>query len=259
MASEVPRTIGDDKETRRFLDDLARGRRSLETDVAALQAGAITVIRSQIFTASGTYTPHASMVYCIMECLGPGGSGAGGTGSNPGWKVGGGGGSGGYSRTIASRATVGTSQVVTVSAGGTAPAAGNNDGNPGAGDTSIGTLCVAKPGSGGKYAQASTNPIGGAGGVAGTGDIAASGHCGQGGVNASIATCLVFAGQGADTIWGTGALQAQQSGAPSTATGNAGAGYGSGGGGGNATSSANTFAGGNGMPGLAVITEFCSA
>ena len=38
------------------------------------------VIGIQVFTASGTYTPSASMTTCVIECVG-GGGGGGGTAS----------------------------------------------------------------------------------------------------------------------------------------------------------------------------------
>jgi hypothetical protein len=52
----------------------------LSVDRTLTNAGVVTV-KKQIFTASGTYTPSAGMIYCIIECVGGGAGGGGGAGS----------------------------------------------------------------------------------------------------------------------------------------------------------------------------------
>src|SRR6185369_12790577 len=111
--------------------------------IALLQANRIGKVLKQIFTSSGTYTPTTGMLYCIVECVGGGGGGGGVTGTASQIYQGGGGGSGGYSRLIASAATIGASQTVTIGAAGTAGASGSNNGGAG-GDTSVGSLCIGK-------------------------------------------------------------------------------------------------------------------
>jgi hypothetical protein len=48
----------------------------VQSAIAATPVGG-NVVRLQKFTASGTYTPHANMVSCVIECWGGGGSGGG--------------------------------------------------------------------------------------------------------------------------------------------------------------------------------------
>jgi hypothetical protein len=233
---------------------------AVTSNLPSWTAAAITAIRVQRFTASGTYTPNANTLYAIMEAVGGGGSGAGGTGPATGFFVGGGGGSGGYSRAVQSLASIGASQTVTIGAGGTAPAAGNNNGGAG-GDTSVGTLCVGKGGSGGIFASTGQVATGGAGGASGTGNVENNpGNPGQAGAWATVANVLLLSGAGGNSRLGAGAPAQSQSGAGTTSTGAAAAANtGGGGGGGDANSTTSTFAGGNGGTGLVIITEFCSA
>ena len=104
-------------------------------------------------TTSETWTPDTGLIDADIECWGAGGAGGGAANSSTAGE-GGGGGSGGYNIKIAvSAATIGASQTVTIGAGGTPGTAGNNPGNNG-GDTSVGTLCVGKGGTGGGGAAA---------------------------------------------------------------------------------------------------------
>jgi hypothetical protein len=122
---------------------------------ACTNLGAVGVIKKQVFAASGTYTPSANMLHCIIECVGGGGS-AGTSGSIYG---GGGGGSGAYSRLLATAATIGASQTVTIGAAGTGGATGANNGTAG-GDTSVGTLCIGKGGAFGGGGSSASSGIG---------------------------------------------------------------------------------------------------
>jgi hypothetical protein len=201
------------------------------------------------FTASGTYTPTAGMVDCIIECVGGGGSGGGGTlGVTNILQTLGGGGSGGYSRKYATAADIGASKPVTIGAGG---AASSGLGNTG-GDTSVGTLCIAKGGSGG--GQTAPFPPG-AGGVAGTGDVIAAGAPGQGGCYMPN-TQIINVGGGGNSVFGGGAA-ATYAANTTFAVGLNASNYG-GGGGGAVTN--NTSAGPNsgaGSAGIVVVTELC--
>src|SRR5690606_27323465 len=69
----------------------------------ALEGAGGIVVRRQKFTSSGTYTPHANMLYCDIEVVGGGGGGGGATGTAGQDYSGGGGGSGAYSTKIASK------------------------------------------------------------------------------------------------------------------------------------------------------------
>jgi len=219
--------------------------------------GAFGVIRVQKFTASGTYTPNANMLYCIIECVGGGGGGGATVGSATGSRGGGGGGSGGYSIKVASKATIGASQTVTIGAGGNGGTAGTNAGAAG-GDTSVGTLCVAKGGSGGNYNdQAGGYGEAGAGAVAGTGDFAGVGQYGSVGLSASITTVLAIGGLGGVPFFGGGA-PARLAASGSNLAGFNAQGVGGGGGGAGTCGTATNSAGGGGGAGYVFITEFCS-
>jgi hypothetical protein len=212
----------------------------------------ITLIGKQSFTASGTYTPTSGMLYCVIECVGGGGGGGGVDGTASQIYQGGGGGSGGYSRLVATAATIGASQTVTIGAAGAAGASGANNGGAG-GDTSVGSICIGKGGAGGKYGSSGQVGAGGAGGVAGTGDIVAAGMSGNPGIYNSVNITIAFAsGNGGSSFFGGGA--------PGVAGGGANAGvaasnYGSGGSGAS-TNDANDAAGGAGSAGFVFITEF---
>lgn len=225
----------------------SNGAGALPTFQAAGASGAFTSIVRQTFTANGTYTPTSGMKYCIIECWGSGGGGGGCANSGAtGYIYGGGGGAGGYSRLLASAATIGASQAVTVAAGGAGGAAGANPGSAG-GATSVGSLCVANGGSGG----GASGGAGGSGGTAGTGDIAAPGSYGLMGLLSTISTISVRCGQGASSIVGSGGNSRVTQG-----TGNAGTGFASGGAGGLSDAAGGTAAGGAGTGGYIIITEY---
>lgn len=216
----------------------------------------ISTVKKQIFTATGTYTPSAGMVYAVVECIG-GGGGGGGTG-NPAASTasqGGGGGGGGYSRVTVTAAAIGASKAVTIGAAGGGGATGNNAGS-GGGDTSLGALCVAKGGSGGTGNSGATLPLGGAGGLAasGTGDLTITGQSGQNGA-ANGSSLFIPSGAGGSSGFGYGAGAAALIVATPT-TGNAGLLYGGGGGGGMSFSTGGTAAGGGAGGGLVSVQEF---
>lgn len=223
--------------------------------VPAVTQGVVSVKR-QPFLVSGTYTPAAGMLYCIIECVGGGGGGAGCAASPVGTSGGGGGGSGGYSRTIATAAQIGASKTVTIAGAGVGGAAGANNGTAG-GDTSVGTLCVAKGGSPGTQLGTTLLGQGGLGGIAGTGDLTATGNPGLCSNGATIATINGIGGLGGNSIFGGAPIQTVTSGS-GTSGSSAGNNTGAGGNGGSCNGSASTAAGGNGGTGIVFITEFCS-
>ena len=218
----------------------------------------ITAIASQSFSYTGssqTYTPTTGMVYCIQECIGGGGAGGGVAATNTGpiQLTGGGGGAGGYSRKISTAAAIGASQTVTIGQGGQAGTAGNHPGGNG-GDTSVGSICIAKGGTGGSGVATTGGATGGAGGVAGTGDLTLVGNSGMFGpaADSTVATHFTLTG-------GLGGVShyGGQNQVDSTGSDNAGN-YGSGGNGANHTNSSSSFAGGTGGNGYCIITEFIS-
>jgi hypothetical protein len=214
--------------------------------------GAFIKAKITKFTANGTYTPTTGALYTQFECVGGGAGGGATTGSATGGRAGGGGGGGGYSRVMVAS----SSQTITIGGGGNGGSAGNNAGSVGA-DTTVGSLCTGKGGTGGNFNDGSTGfgeP--GAGGVAGTGDFTPVGVAGLGGATETITTVVVASGTGGWTPFGGGA-KAQLAASGSNNAGNAAAANTGGGGSGAATNgTATNAAGGNGGSGYVVVTEF---
>jgi hypothetical protein len=224
---------------------------------AAVPVPTATIPKITTFTASGTYTPTAGLIYAIIECVGGGGGGGGGQspGAGAGYAIGcGGGGSGGYSRTVKSAAQIGASQSVTIGAGGAGVS--NANGNAG-GTTSVGTLCVAQGGSGGTggggyFAAGAGGVIAGA-----VGDVIAAGAPGVNGMlSGDVATgTRSESGAGGSSFYGGGGVGIG-TGAGTAINGNAASSYGSGGGGGGSYNVGTSFSGGNGSAGVVIITEY---
>ncbi len=228
------------------------------TGFVSLKSATTGTIAIQIFATSGTYTPTAGMDYCIIEGVGAG-AGGGGTTDCSAIQVsaGGGGGSGSYSRLVASAATIGASQTVTIGAGGTAgTSAGGNGGN--GGDSSVGSLLIAKGGSGGtgSGAAASTATQGGSGGVAGTGTFSCVGSQGGDGISSTAGGTGNFScgGQGGGSFFG-GATNANST-TSGQQVGLTGQQYGGGGSGASTSPSGTGVGGGAGFAGFIVVTEF---
>jgi hypothetical protein len=205
----------------------------------------------QVFTSSGTYTPTAGMANCYVEVVG-GGGGSGGTAATAagqGASAGGGGG-GGYAAGFFSAATIGTSQVVTIGAGGLAATAGNNTGGTG-GTTSLGALISATGGAGGQGGP--SNPGGGSspGGAGGAGSGGSFQTVGEGGGSSLNYTLVInVAGFGGSCFYGGGAPNAQVTG------GLPGQSYGGGASGPASGQSTAAKAGQAGAGGVIIITEY---
>lgn len=217
----------------------------------------VKVVKTQIFTSSGTYTPSTGMLHCTVEVQAPGGGGGGVVASSAlNGCVGGGGGGGGYARKTFTAATIGASQTVTIGAVGTAGA--NTGGNGGTGGTtSVGSLISATGGAGGTGCAALgtfIQGLPGAGGVGSNGDINING--GTGGLGVTSTDKLFSSPFGGDSYFCGVFVSANTYG-----TGNAGLDYGGGGtgavswGGGGA---AGPYVGGTGGAGIIVITEYCN-
>ncbi|MBP2445955.1 glycine-rich domain-containing protein [Rhizobium leguminosarum] len=245
-------TVDTTKKTAVVHDGATLGGFPLQREDASMAA-----VKIQKFTASGTYTPDAKMIWCIIECIGGGGGGGGAANASANTFNGAGGGSsGGYSKKSVSKAAVGASQAVTIGAAGTAGAAGNNAGGAG-GDTSVGSLCVAKGGLGGGGAADGASGAGSAGATitGAVGDITLPGGMGSDGRNHNATALAFFSAGGAGAaapVYGT----ATKATAPGS-NGNAGTGYGSGGSGASSYNAVSQRAGGAGVGGFVIITEFC--
>ncbi len=219
--------------------------------------GTVSTINVQSFVADGTYTPNPGMLFCIVEAVGGGGGGGGAAITTAGTVNGAGGGGGGeYARSVLTSTDIGLSKVVDIGTGGAGGAAGANNGADGA-DTTLGTsLVVAKKGLGGIGVAAATAGAGGVGGSGGTGNLLIGGQAGGPGMAASIITVTLTAGgaSGGNTLsMGVQPRAAGNNGAASVTR------WGIGGGGGTDSNNTANRSGGDGAPGLMIITEFCSA
>ena len=221
---------------------------------ANIPGGGASTVNVQTFTTSGTYTPTAGMIYCLVEVVGGGGGGGGvPTTTLTDCASAGGGGAGGYARGLFSASTIGASQAITIGAGGSASGTGNNPGGNG-GTTQVGSLISASGGLGGNGDPASSYScqIGGLGGSGTGGDFQTTGN--PGGTGFGIAAGFVFGGNGGSSFFGGGGITASFRG-----NGQDGVSYGGGGGGAcNANSGATPYSGGSGAPGIVVITEYIS-
>jgi hypothetical protein len=217
------------------------------------------LLNQQVFSTAGnfTYVPTTGMASCVIECVGGGAGGNSVQGGASLLFLGPGGGSGGYSRKYATAAQIGSSQPVTVGAAGLGATTGGGtqgtsvSGTNG-GDTSVGTLCIAKGGLG----AGNVFTPGGAGAPIGTGDFTCGGAPGESGSSLGSQASVINGGAGGSSIFGGGARGPGQT-STSTIGGYAATSYGSGGGGGFAGIAA-VGVGGNGSPGIVIITEYSS-
>lgn len=129
------------------------------------EAGRLIGVRT--FTSSGTYTPTPGLTFAIVDVAGGGGAGGGTQATSAGQAAaGGGGGASGYAKALLTASAIGSSQTVTIGAGGT-PASGAIGGNGAA--TSLGSLISVPGGSGGDLGLANSSFVSStAGGAAGS-------------------------------------------------------------------------------------------
>jgi len=136
----------------------SNGSGSAPSWVTASSGGAAPV-DTQTFTSSGTWTKPSSGSFAIIEVWGGGGSG--GLYNSSG--AGGGGGGGGYNVLQIDLSSLGSTETVTIGAGGAAVSASNAGGNYG-GNTTFGSYLTGYGGGGG---YASSYYAGGGGGMRG--------------------------------------------------------------------------------------------
>lgn len=110
-----------------------------------------------IFTSGGTWNKPANLSKIIVTVVGAGGGGGGKNGAATGWVWGQSGGGGGLSIKTILAASLGSSETVTVGAGGSAGAT-NTDGGAG-GSSSFGLHCSASGGNGGSRSSGGTSVI----------------------------------------------------------------------------------------------------
>lgn len=209
----------------------------------------------QVFTGSGTYTPHPRLGQCLVISTG-GGGGGGGADSTDGSSAtsGGGGGAGATSIELFTAAQIGASQTVTIGAGGTAGANTGGDGGAG-GNTTFGALHTA--GGGGAGIGLSLG-VGGFGGPAGLGGTATGGliNLSGGAGGAQAPSTSGAGGTGGASFWGGGGRGGLSTDAGVAVAGANGAAPGSGAGGAGNRDDTGGAAGGVGAAGICVVIEF---
>jgi hypothetical protein len=229
---------------------------NVPSDFSALASAVDTLLAQysdaadvQVFTSSGTWNkPTGARTVWVRVQAGGAGAGAviGAAGSTAG--ASGGGGAGGYCESVYDAADLGSSESVTVGAGGVG-------GGSGAGGTGGDSVFDTMTATGGTSSAAVTATSGNTVGVGGAGGGATGGNVvnmsgGAGGYGRTLSAQNTFTNHGGDSVWGRG-------GVPSPGTGAAGltgTGYGAGGGG--AYASTTTRAGGAGTSGLVVVVTF---
>jgi hypothetical protein len=228
-----------------------------------------------VYLVSGTYWPRPGLNFLTVECMGGGGGGGGAqaafTTAATWVGGGGGGGAGAYSRIMLAAALVRGGVPITIGVGGVGGAGASAlspalDGTT----TQFGLFCIA-PGGGGAWWNNTTIPddqnLWGQGGsrnaegIIGVGDILSYGSAGSNGLSSywdpAIAGGTIWGGAGGGSFYGGDGQQVIVTGvAGSIAAVNGGDGQqGSGGDGGVAKNG--TANGGNGGPGLCIVTEWC--
>lgn len=228
-----------------------------QTDLTAAEVKTIlglTAPTVQVKTVgSGTYTTPAGCTAIIVEVIAGGGGGGGADGNTSNAGCGGGGGAGGYARKIF--AAPDATYAYTAGAKGTGGTAGNNAGTAGSDSTfsAGGSLVTAKGGNAGSSVGVAATTAGTALGGAQTavstgGTVNVGGAAGTPGIRLSGTQCV--GGTGGNSFLGGGGQ-----GSKNDAVGGAAIGYGSGGGGAAATTTTDR-AGGDGLDGVIVVTEF---
>lgn len=217
-----------------------------------------TSVNIVTFTASGTYTPPANLLWAQVECVGGGGGSAGvpAPGSIQ-CIVSSSGGSGGYAKKMFSRSSLTPNVAVTIGAGGAGGAAGANPGNPGGNTTFQGVSAGGGQQGAAGTIGASSFVNGGAGGTATGGDFNLAG--GTGAAANLFITASQVTTQNAPAS--TASIYSSGNEFPVDGLGANGALYGGGASGVNRWNPGGTgsAAGRNGASGIVIITEYLRA
>lgn len=211
----------------------------------------VSTTKVTTFTASGTFTPDAKMLFCNVLAWGGGGAGGGAVATGAAQRsIGSGGNAGAKSQARLTAAQIGASQPVTIGAGGTGVAGAA--GNAGAA-TTLGALVSAAGGQGGNASAASgalKTVFSPATTQSATGDV--RGHTSLGGHGNDDTGGFPYSGYGGSNEWGGGAV----TNTTANSAGTAGLGQGAGGSGALNGASQAARAGGAGHAGVMIITEY---
>lgn len=210
------------------------------------------LINTQVFTASGTYTPTIGMSYVIIEVQGGGGGGGGAAIPSVGnMSLGAPGGGGAYGKGSFTAATIGASRPVTVGAAGVGASstAGTNGGT-----SSVGPLISAPGGVGGSLLNNQVPPQYNGNGVP-TAQPSGANIVGFAGTTSGLSyaqsASFGWGGFGGDSNYGGGGTISPVNSAGATSVN-----WGAGGGGVAAGSGSAALAGGNGKGGIVIIWEY---
>jgi len=206
----------------------------------------------QVFIASGTYTPTAGMVSCVIEVQGGGGGGAGITTPSAGnISLGAPGACGAYAVGRFLAASIGASQVVTIGAAGTvgAGAAGGTGGT-----SSVGALISSPGGAGGSLLNNQVSPVINGNGTSTSAPTGGSVYNTRGvtnGLSSSTSANFGWGGFGGATKFGNGG-----SGGVLNGNGGNALNFGCGGGGTCGASGSATLTGGAAQAGIIIVWEY---
>ena len=211
------------------------------------------LVRTQVFTSSGTYTPATGANKALVYCTGGGGGGGGIDGNSTSSQnaISNAGSAGGTAIKLIT--SLASSYTVTIGAGGNGGAAGNNNGNDGGDSSFTDGASLTLTGSGGNggagRAAASTSSygLGAAGGAASGGDINMRGGD-AGAIRRQAGDVTMIGSSGGSFYGGSRSAQTSANARDADAPGA--------GGGATRTGSATNYSGGDGADGIVVIYEF---
>lgn len=219
--------------------------------MGSISGGIPNLVRTQVFTSSGTYTPATGATKALVYCTGGGGGGGGINGNSLGDAVSSAGsGAGTAIKLITSLAA---SYTVTIGAAGSGGAAGTNDGSNGGNSTFTDGASLTLTGNGGvggsgrAGASTSTYSSGAAGSDASGGDINLRGSD-AGAIRRASGDTASVSHSGASFYGGSKSAGRNGNGRDADVPGA--------GGGSTTTSTTDNYAGGDGAAGIVVIYEY---
>jgi len=219
--------------------------------MGSISGGIPNLVRTQVFTSSGTYTPATGATKALVYVTGAGGGGGGVDGNATGDALSNAGSAGGTAIKLIT--SLAASYTVTIGAAGSGGAAGVNNGSNGGDTTFTDGASLTLTGSGGNGgtgragASSSNFATGALGGAASGGDInLRGGDAGTVRRSSGSASCLSYSG---------GSFYGGSRAATRNGNGRDGGAPGAGGGSTTTSTTAN-YAGGDGAAGIVVIYEY---